>query len=54
MHYKQDCAISFLNEKSLKLANKFSYVDWNSSSTKNNVIICTGNIWAAINRLMPT
>ena len=49
--FNQDSAISSLNGKPLKLVDQFIYLGSNISSIQNNVYICIGKVWIAIDRL---
>ena len=40
--------MSSLNYKPLKLANQFTYLDSNISSTESNVNLCIGKVWTAM------
>ena len=50
--FKQDGAISTLNSKPLKLVEKFTYFDSNSSSTESGVNKRRGNKRTTICRLL--
>ena len=52
MYFKQDGAISTLKSKPLKLADHFTYLDSNISSTESNVNIHIQKICNAIDRLL--
>ena len=49
--FNRDSAMSSLNDKPLKLVDQFIYLGSNISSTENDVNICIGRVWTAIDRL---
>ncbi len=49
--FKQDDAISTLNDKPLKLVDHFTYLGSNISSTESDANIHVGLTWTAIDRL---
>ena len=52
MCFKQDAAISTLNDKPLKSVDHFTYLGSNVSSTESDVNKCIGKAWTAIDRLL--
>ena len=50
MCFKQKGAISTLSGESLKLVDKFTYLDSNISSTENGVNIRSAKAWNAVDR----
>ena len=54
MHFKQDGAISTLNDKLLILVDHFTYPCSNISSTEKDINICMGKVWSAIDWLSIT
>ena len=53
MRFKQSYVIS-LNGRCLKLADQFTYLGSSILFTKNDINICIGKAWTAIDRLMST
>ena len=51
MSFKQADVISTLNGKDLKLVDYFTYLDYNISSTENEINIHIGKARIAIDRL---
>ena len=51
MCFRQDDAISTLNNKPLELIDHFTYLGSNISSAKSDINICIGKAWTAIDRL---
>ena len=50
MCFKQE-AVPTLNRKPLKSIEQFKYLGRNISSTKNDVNMCRGKVWTAVDRL---
>ena len=51
MRFNQDGAISSLNDKPVKLVDKFTYLSSNISSTESDITKWTDKVWTAIDSL---
>ena len=52
MWFKQDVAISSLNDKPVKIIDQFTYLGSKILLTGNDVYICIGKLWIAIDDLL--
>ena len=52
MYFNQNCVISSLKDKPLKLVDQFIYIGSNISSTESHVNIRIGKAWIVIDMLI--